>query len=182
MTARVSVWVYVSLVWECAAALRGRVFSAALRAFTHAFLPSVLQVMNGLMQTTGWPSVVACVGNWFGKGKWVLKCAQLAVFPLTRQHFTVLLSLRLTFLHIWPCFDSSGKPSFDFPETTKHWVQICNTSCCLMTQWKLSAEALKARVVSPHHVLSDSKDKLQADNNHPCLLLAESTYIIYSII
>uniref|UniRef100_A0A674MLN2 Glucose-6-phosphate exchanger SLC37A2 n=1 Tax=Takifugu rubripes TaxID=31033 RepID=A0A674MLN2_TAKRU len=26
-------------------------------------------VMNGLMQTTGWPAVVACVGNWFGKGK-----------------------------------------------------------------------------------------------------------------
>ncbi|XP_007540316.1 glucose-6-phosphate exchanger SLC37A2 [Poecilia formosa] len=25
--------------------------------------------MNGLMQTTGWPAVVACVGNWFGKGK-----------------------------------------------------------------------------------------------------------------
>ncbi|KAE8287713.1 Glucose-6-phosphate exchanger SLC37A2 [Larimichthys crocea] len=30
---------------------------------------AVIQVMNGLMQTTGWPAVVACVGNWFGKGK-----------------------------------------------------------------------------------------------------------------
>nr|XP_046266303.1 glucose-6-phosphate exchanger SLC37A2 isoform X2 [Scatophagus argus] len=28
-----------------------------------------IQVMNGLAQTTGWPAVVACVGNWFGKGK-----------------------------------------------------------------------------------------------------------------
>lgn len=28
-----------------------------------------IQIMNGLMQTTGWPAVVACVGNWFGKGK-----------------------------------------------------------------------------------------------------------------
>ncbi|XP_076017490.1 glucose-6-phosphate exchanger SLC37A2 [Genypterus blacodes] len=28
-----------------------------------------IQVMNGLVQTTGWPSVVTCVGNWFGKGK-----------------------------------------------------------------------------------------------------------------
>uniref|UniRef100_A0A667XIE5 Glucose-6-phosphate exchanger SLC37A2 n=1 Tax=Myripristis murdjan TaxID=586833 RepID=A0A667XIE5_9TELE len=28
-----------------------------------------VQAMNGLMQTTGWPAVVACVGNWFGKGK-----------------------------------------------------------------------------------------------------------------
>ncbi|NXE29423.1 G6PT3 protein, partial [Ardeotis kori] len=29
----------------------------------------IIQVCNGLVQTTGWPSVVACVGNWFGKGK-----------------------------------------------------------------------------------------------------------------
>ncbi|KAI5089462.1 glucose-6-phosphate exchanger SLC37A2 isoform X2 [Silurus meridionalis] len=29
----------------------------------------LVQVLNGLVQTTGWPAVVACVGNWFGKGK-----------------------------------------------------------------------------------------------------------------
>ncbi|XP_077903396.1 glucose-6-phosphate exchanger SLC37A2 isoform X2 [Ictidomys tridecemlineatus] len=29
----------------------------------------LIQICNGLVQTTGWPSVVACVGNWFGKGK-----------------------------------------------------------------------------------------------------------------
>ncbi|XP_041030566.1 glucose-6-phosphate exchanger SLC37A2 isoform X1 [Carcharodon carcharias] len=29
----------------------------------------VIQIANGLAQTTGWPAVVACVGNWFGKGK-----------------------------------------------------------------------------------------------------------------
>ncbi|NWJ07114.1 G6PT3 protein, partial [Crypturellus undulatus] len=29
----------------------------------------VMQICNGLVQTTGWPAVVACVGNWFGKGK-----------------------------------------------------------------------------------------------------------------
>ncbi|XP_061448866.1 glucose-6-phosphate exchanger SLC37A2 isoform X1 [Rhineura floridana] len=29
----------------------------------------LVQVLNGLAQTTGWPSVVSCVGNWFGKGK-----------------------------------------------------------------------------------------------------------------
>lgn len=28
-----------------------------------------IQIANGLVQTTGWPAVVACVGNWFGKGK-----------------------------------------------------------------------------------------------------------------
>lgn len=33
------------------------------------FPPPSLQICNGLAQTTGWPSVVACVGNWFGKGK-----------------------------------------------------------------------------------------------------------------
>uniref|UniRef100_A0A8C3MFC5 Uncharacterized protein n=1 Tax=Geospiza parvula TaxID=87175 RepID=A0A8C3MFC5_GEOPR len=29
----------------------------------------VAQVANGLVQTTGWPSVVTCIGNWFGKGR-----------------------------------------------------------------------------------------------------------------
>ncbi|XP_053126087.1 glucose-6-phosphate exchanger SLC37A2 isoform X2 [Hemicordylus capensis] len=29
----------------------------------------LIQIFNGLVQTTGWPSVVTCVGNWFGKGK-----------------------------------------------------------------------------------------------------------------
>ncbi|KAM9035188.1 glucose-6-phosphate exchanger SLC37A2-like isoform 2-T2 [Sarcophilus harrisii] len=29
----------------------------------------LVQIFNGLAQTTGWPSVVTCVGNWFGKGK-----------------------------------------------------------------------------------------------------------------
>ncbi|XP_074833158.1 glucose-6-phosphate exchanger SLC37A2 isoform X2 [Carettochelys insculpta] len=29
----------------------------------------LVQICNGLVQTTGWPSVVTCVGNWFGKGK-----------------------------------------------------------------------------------------------------------------
>lgn len=29
----------------------------------------LVQIANGLVQTTGWPSVVTCVGNWFGKGK-----------------------------------------------------------------------------------------------------------------
>lgn len=31
--------------------------------------PLSLQIFNGLVQTTGWPAVVSCVGNWFGKGK-----------------------------------------------------------------------------------------------------------------
>ncbi|XP_048471611.1 glucose-6-phosphate exchanger SLC37A2 isoform X2 [Rhincodon typus] len=30
---------------------------------------TIVQIANGLAQTTGWPAVVACVGNWFGKGK-----------------------------------------------------------------------------------------------------------------
>lgn len=30
---------------------------------------SFSKVLNGLAQTTGWPGVVTCVGNWFGKSK-----------------------------------------------------------------------------------------------------------------
>lgn len=29
----------------------------------------IVQIISGLVQSTGWPSVVACVGNWYGKGK-----------------------------------------------------------------------------------------------------------------
>ncbi|XP_078246652.1 glucose-6-phosphate exchanger SLC37A1 [Pogona vitticeps] len=29
----------------------------------------VAQIANGFVQTTGWPSVVTCIGNWFGKGR-----------------------------------------------------------------------------------------------------------------
>ncbi|KAF7251169.1 Glucose-6-phosphate exchanger SLC37A1 [Varanus komodoensis] len=29
----------------------------------------IAQVANGFVQTTGWPSVVTCIGNWFGKGR-----------------------------------------------------------------------------------------------------------------
>ncbi|XP_063293022.1 glucose-6-phosphate exchanger SLC37A2-like [Pelobates fuscus] len=29
----------------------------------------LFQILSGLVQTTGWPTVVACMGNWFGKGK-----------------------------------------------------------------------------------------------------------------
>ncbi|TRZ01048.1 hypothetical protein DNTS_033664 [Danionella cerebrum] len=32
-------------------------------------VPLCNQVANGLVQTTGWPSVVTCIGNWFGKGR-----------------------------------------------------------------------------------------------------------------
>ncbi|XP_059176325.1 glucose-6-phosphate exchanger SLC37A2-like [Physella acuta] len=28
-----------------------------------------MQILGGIFQATGWPGVVACVGNWFGKGK-----------------------------------------------------------------------------------------------------------------
>ncbi|XP_064380449.1 glucose-6-phosphate exchanger SLC37A2 isoform X2 [Dromaius novaehollandiae] len=29
----------------------------------------IMQIFSGLAQTTGWPAVVTCMGNWFGKGK-----------------------------------------------------------------------------------------------------------------
>lgn len=50
---------------------RGQVRAGSLPpgpSLSHLLLVS-LQICNGLVQTTGWPSVVTCVGNWFGKGK-----------------------------------------------------------------------------------------------------------------
>ncbi|XP_025100346.1 glucose-6-phosphate exchanger SLC37A2-like isoform X1 [Pomacea canaliculata] len=36
----------------------------------HSFVYYVIvQVIGGLFQSTGWPSVVTCMGNWYGKGK-----------------------------------------------------------------------------------------------------------------
>ncbi|XP_071441934.1 glucose-6-phosphate exchanger SLC37A2 isoform X2 [Hetaerina americana] len=29
----------------------------------------IIQILGGIVQTTGWPGVVTCMGNWFGKGK-----------------------------------------------------------------------------------------------------------------
>ena len=29
----------------------------------------IMMIINGISQSTAWPSVVACMGNWFGKGK-----------------------------------------------------------------------------------------------------------------
>lgn len=78
------IWDYIELiVWElfrnvqsqCAQLWASPPFHGLRWCFGNAgslCVPSVctfLQVMNGLMQTTGWPAVVACVGNWFGKGK-----------------------------------------------------------------------------------------------------------------
>lgn len=112
MTAWVRLWVYGGPVWEGSTVLWLVCPQASQRARSHAVAPSVLQVMNGLMQTTGWPSVVACVGNWFGKGKWVPGC-----WPSSANaHF---LLLRLTSLHVWPHFDSPVWPGFDFCQTTK---------------------------------------------------------------
>lgn len=45
-----------------------RAGSGSMPGLSH--LPALsLQICNGLVQTTGWPSVVTCVGNWFGKGR-----------------------------------------------------------------------------------------------------------------
>lgn len=42
------------------------------RACPYICSTSCFQVVNGLVQTTGWPSVVTCIGNWFGKGRYGL--------------------------------------------------------------------------------------------------------------
>lgn len=71
MTALVRPGLYrTDCVWDLLRNVRSQ--SAALwvsRRLLSLLVCTFLQVMNGLMQTTGWPAVVACVGNWFGKGK-----------------------------------------------------------------------------------------------------------------
>lgn len=54
-------WLFLSPNWD-------PWIKSGIRQFC-VMLPLFSQVCNGLVQTTGWPSVVACVGNWFGKGK-----------------------------------------------------------------------------------------------------------------
>ncbi|RUS78943.1 hypothetical protein EGW08_013284 [Elysia chlorotica] len=36
-------------------------------SFYNKYFYCVIWILNGLMQSTGWPVVVACMGNWFGK-------------------------------------------------------------------------------------------------------------------
>uniref|UniRef100_A0A4W5K6F3 Solute carrier family 37 member 1 n=1 Tax=Hucho hucho TaxID=62062 RepID=A0A4W5K6F3_9TELE len=43
-------------------------YKQLLGAMDYSFL-CAYAVANGLVQTTGWPSVVTCIGNWFGKGR-----------------------------------------------------------------------------------------------------------------
>lgn len=84
MTARVHLGLYrTNCVWDLFRNVRSQ--SAPLWVSQHLSLLvcTFLQVMNGLVQTTGWPAVVACVGNWFGKGKWVLhgwRCIKRVLF------------------------------------------------------------------------------------------------------
>lgn len=40
--------------------------------------------LTGLLQSTGWPTVVAVIGNWFGKSRYV-----------------IFLSLNYNFIHCW---------------------------------------------------------------------------------
>lgn len=80
--------------------------------------------MNGLMQTTGWPAVVACVGNWFGKGKWVLRapgCSPTDNAALDSFYVLVVCSC-LTHM---PRFDSTVRTELDFSPTTN---ETCDQS------------------------------------------------------
>jgi len=35
----------------------------------HLYYFVIIQILSGIAQTTGWPAVVAAVGNWFGSAK-----------------------------------------------------------------------------------------------------------------
>lgn len=46
--------------------LFGLGYSLGIHSFAYYF---IVQLIGGAFQSTGWPSVVTCVGNWFGKSK-----------------------------------------------------------------------------------------------------------------
>lgn len=41
-------------------------------SFYNEYFYIFIWVINGFMQSTGWPLVVACMGNWFGKSRFVV--------------------------------------------------------------------------------------------------------------
>lgn len=41
------------------------------------------------MQAMGWPAVVACMGNWFGKKRYVLRFATIMMVMIMRQPMRV---------------------------------------------------------------------------------------------
>ena len=42
----------------------------SIRVFVHNTVFS-LSILLGLLQSAGWPTTVAIMGNWFGKGRYV---------------------------------------------------------------------------------------------------------------
>ncbi|XP_076310504.1 glucose-6-phosphate exchanger SLC37A2-like isoform X2 [Tachypleus tridentatus] len=46
--------------------LFGLTYGQNIHSFTYLIF---LQVLSGAFQSTGWPSVVTCIGNWFGKAR-----------------------------------------------------------------------------------------------------------------
>lgn len=55
----------------------------------------VVQILSGLCQSSGWPSVVECVGNWFGKGRRGL------IMGIWNSHTSVGNILGSTIAGIW---------------------------------------------------------------------------------
>ncbi|KAG8279443.1 hypothetical protein J6590_105406, partial [Homalodisca vitripennis] len=55
----------------------------------------LVQIFGGIVQTTGWPGVVAVMGNWFGKGKRAFCCPRLQPRSQTLPQFhTFVKALR----------------------------------------------------------------------------------------
>jgi len=60
-----------------------------------------IQVIGGLVQSTGWPAVVTCVANWFGKGR----LGQLMFSILSMSPCAIPLFLMILWWCSWQIFD-----------------------------------------------------------------------------
>ena len=53
-----------------------------LAHFYNIYFYGAIWVLNGLIQATGWPTVVAVMGNWFGKSRLVMQTSSSSVLAL----------------------------------------------------------------------------------------------------
>ena len=64
--------------------------------YYNKYLYVAVWICNGLLQSTGWPAVVAVMGNWFGRSRSVFVMVTLLEIL---KYVLLLLSFVLTLLH-----------------------------------------------------------------------------------
>uniref|UniRef100_A0A4W5RMK1 Solute carrier family 37 member 1 n=1 Tax=Hucho hucho TaxID=62062 RepID=A0A4W5RMK1_9TELE len=106
-----------------------------------------VQVANGLVQTTGWPSVVTCIGNWFGKGRRGL------IMGIWNSHTSVGNILGSLIAGYW--VSSNWGLSFIIPGLVIAamgvvcFLFLIEREYCSVTGWRKSARDFRICVINP---------------------------------